>query len=278
MENNRSSDTIDLSKAFIYLIRLFSENIATISITLIACLGLGWVYFLVSAKTYESKMIIQSDILSESYSLKLAENLDAHIKGDDIEFLSANLHLTQDEARLLKEFKIVSALTPMSQQMQEKDKIIVVISVRIQDNSVLPKLQAGIISYFSNNEYIKHRVDENRKKFQGLVSALDREIKMMDTLKMKISKGDFSSPKIGGVSLVDVSGLFEVAGDLYEKKHDFMVDLATVDSIQVIEGFTPYSKAVWPKLSITIVASLALAGLIIFIILSYKTLRRQPAQ
>ncbi|MEJ0055069.1 MAG: hypothetical protein WDN75_05095 [Bacteroidota bacterium] len=56
-----------------------------------------------------------------------------------------------------------------------------------------------------------------------------------------------------------------------------MIDLATVDSIQVIDDFTPYGKAVWPKLSITLIASLALAALVIFLSLSYKTLKNQPA-
>jgi len=275
MEPSHSSDTIDLSRTFIRAIRLLSENILVISLTLALCIGLGWFYYWITPKTYESKMIIQSDILSESYSLKLAENLNTHIKDSDYDFLSKGLNLSEDEATQLREFKIVSALTPTSQQMPEKDKIIVVISVRVQDNAILPKLQAGIIEYFSNNEYIKKRVEENRRKFEGLVNALDREIKMMDTLKHRISKGDFASSKIGGVSLVDVSGLYEVAADLYEKKYDFMIDLATVDSIQVVEGFTPYSKAVWPKLSIVLVGSLFLAGVIIFILLSYKKLKNQ---
>ncbi|MEJ0055068.1 MAG: hypothetical protein WDN75_05090 [Bacteroidota bacterium] len=177
MENSRSSDTVDLSKAFLNLIRLLSENIFMVTIILVVCLGLGWFYYWITPKTFESKMILQSDILSESYSLKLAENLNTHIKDSDYDFLAKSLDLTPEEALQLREFKIVSALTPTSQQMPEKDKIIVVISVRVQDNAILPKLQKGIIYFFSNNEYIKKRVEENRKKYEGLVSALDQEIK-----------------------------------------------------------------------------------------------------
>ena len=276
METPGSSDTVDLTKVFIHLIRVLTENILPILITLVVCLGVGSFYHWVAPKTFESKMIIQSDILSESYSLRLAENLNAHIKDKDIDFLASRLDLTNEEAKQLKEFKLVSALTPMSQQMAEKDKIIVVITVRLLDNALLPKLQRGIIMYFSNNNYIKKRVDENRKKYEGLIGALDREIKRLDTLKNKISNGTLTSTKFGGVSFMDVAGLYEVAANLYEKKYNFMIELATVDSIQVIEDFTPYGKPVWPKLSIVLTASLALAGFVTFILLSYKSLRRQP--
>ncbi len=276
METLRSSDTINLSKAFLQFIRLLSENILTVVITLVICLGGGWFYFWMTPKTFESKMIIQSDILSESYSLKLAENLNTHIKDSDTDFLAVSLNLTKEEAFQLREFKIVSALTPTSQQMPEKDKIIVVISVRVHDNSILPKLQEGIIHYFSNNEYIKKRVEENRKKYEGLVAALDQEIKKMDTLTDKIARGEYPSAKSGNVSIFDIGGLYRTAAELQEKKFDFMIDLATVDSIQVIDDFTPYGKPVWPRLGIILIACLTCAGLVIFIALSYKSLKDQP--
>ena len=276
METPRSSDTIDLSKAFIHIVRLLIENIRTVTITLVVCLGIGCFYYWVAPKTFDSKMIIQSDILSESYSLKLAENLNNHIRDRDVSFLASKLNLTNEEAHQLIEFKIVSALTPMSQQMAEKDKIIVVISVRIRDNAILPKLQSGIILYFSNNDYIKKRVDENRKKYEGLIYALDREIKRLDTLKNKLSNGTLTNTKFGGVYFMDVADLYGVAADLYEKKYNFMIDLATVDSIEVIEDFTPYDKPVWPKLSIVLAASLALAVFVTFILLSTTSFRGQP--
>ena len=275
METNNPSDTIDLSKAFTYLIRLFIGNFSTILIITTLTLGLGLVYFWFSPKIFESKMIIQSDILSESYALRLAENLSTHIKDGDIEYLVAKLNLTTEEASQLRDIKIVSALTAMSQQMPEKDKVIVVISVRVTDNAILPNLQRGIIDYLSSNDYIKKRVEENRKLYENVIGSLDRELKMMDTLKIRISKGKFSSTKVGDVLIMDVSGLFEVAGDLFEKKYSTQRALATVESIQIIEDLTPYRKAVWPKLSIVLLTSLILAGIIITTIISYKSFRNQ---
>jgi uncharacterized protein involved in exopolysaccharide biosynthesis len=270
MEIPRNPNTIDLSKAFSSIKEALAENILTIVVITVLCLAGGLLYILYSPKTFESKMILQSDILSESYSLKLAENLNDHIEDDDTEFIASQLSLSIDEAGQLKEFRIISALTPMSQQMAEKEKIIVVISVQVNNNSVLPKLQEGIIAYFSNNEYIKKRVIENRKKYEGMIVALDTEIKRLDTLKNKISKGSFSTSRAGEISIVDLSGLYEVAADLYEKKFDFMNDLATVDSIQVIEGLTPYGKPVWPKKSVILFTSLMLALAAILIVLQFK--------
>ncbi len=270
MEIPRNPNTIDLSKVFSAFKQALAENILGMLVITILCLAAGFLYIAFSPKTFESRMILQSDILSESYSLKLAENLNTHIKGEDVEFLAAQLGLSNAEADMVEEFRILSALTPMSQQMDEKDKIIVVISVQVKDNSILPKLQEGIIAYFSNNEYIKKRVIENRKKYEGMIVALDTEIKRLDTLKNKISKGSFANSRAGEVSIVDLSGLYEVAADLYEKKFDFMNDLATVDSIQVIEGLTSYSKPIWPKRSVILFTSLMVAVALILVLLQFK--------
>ncbi len=275
METSRPSETIDLSKTFAYLIRLFIENLKIILLITTLTVGMGLAYFWFSSKTYESKMIIQSDILSESYSLRLAENLSTHIKDKDHDYLSATLNLTLEDAAQLRDFKIISALTPMSQQMEEKNKIIVVISVRVSDNALLPKLQKGIINYFSSNDYIKKRDLENRALYEKMIAALDIEIKKLDTLKFKISHGKYTSAKVGDVLIMDLSGLYRVSTELFEKKYSSQRALATVESIQVIEGLTPYSKPVWPKLSVVLLTCLILSAIIITIIISFKSFRYQ---
>src|SRR3954470_17465785 len=72
METPRASDTIDLSKTFVQVIRLLAQNILAALIVFAICIGTGFLYYSSTSKVFESKMIIQSDILSESYSLKLA--------------------------------------------------------------------------------------------------------------------------------------------------------------------------------------------------------------
>lgn len=271
METSRSSDTIDLSKTFTYLIQLVTENLYTILVVGFLCTGSGLVYYWLAPKIFESKMILHSDILSESYALKLAENINTHVMDGDTEFIASILNLTNEEVRLLRQFKVTSALTPMSQQAKESDKFIVVISVRVKDNAILPKLQKGIVAYLSNNPYIKKRVDEIKKKSIGLIAVLDLEIALMDTLKDKIAKGTFATSKANGVSFLDVSKLYEVSANMHEKKLDLASKIALADSIQIVEDFSPYAKPVWPKLSITIFASLVLSVFILLLLFSYKT-------
>ncbi len=275
MQSTHQTEAIDLSKVLITLIAEIIRNFWTIVVCLMLCIGLGLSYYFLSSRTYESRMIIQSDILSESYALKLGENMNAHVKDGDYDYISTSLGLTLEEAGKLREFKIVTALTPTSQTMAEKDKIIVVLTVGISDNSILPKLQAGVVNFFSTNEYVKERVLEKRKELQNYINALDRELKMMDTLKLRVLRGKLATTKIGDVSIMDFATLYEVAGDLYEKKFEAETDLALVDSIQVVEGFTRYNKAVWPKLSIVLLASVALGCIAAFITIYTKTARKQ---
>ena len=275
METARTPDTIDLTQTITYLIRLLIQNLRSIVIITILALTCGGLYFWLSPKTFESKMIIQSDILSESYLLRVAENLNTHIHDKDIDYLVSKLNLTEAEAKKLTEFKIISALTPMSQQMSEKEKIIVVITVRVSDNSILAKLQSGIIYYLSSNEYIKLRVEENKKEIRKNIASLDREINMLDTLKIKISHGKFSSLKVGDVMMIDLAGLYSLSIGLNEKKHAQLHALAQVDSIQLIEDLSPYQKPIAPKLSITLLVSLLLAGIGNICFIFYKSIRNQ---
>ncbi|MBY0435287.1 MAG: hypothetical protein K2U26_14355 [Cyclobacteriaceae bacterium] len=267
--------TIDLSKVFSSLFTVISKNFKIILLSFLMCIGVAEVFHFLSPRVFESKMIIQSDILSESYALKVADNLNLHIKDEDIDFLSVALNLSKEDAGKLREFKVVSALTPMSQQMPEKEKIILVIIVRVADNAILPKLQEGIIFYLTSNPYIQKRVLEEKRKLSGLIAALDGELQKLDSLKRKITNGRFSSAKIGDVSIMDVSGLYGVSANLYDKRFEYQEDLALVDSIQVIEGLAAFKKPVWPKRSILWTFASLLAFLIIFLVLSWKTIRSQ---
>jgi hypothetical protein len=273
MQSPHQPEAIDLSKVLITLIAAILKNFWTIAACIALCVAVGLAYYFFSSKTYESRMIIQSDILSESYALKLGENMNAHVKDGDYDYIGTSLGLTPEEASKLREFKIVTALTPTSQTMAEKEKIIVLLTVGVSDNAILPKLQSGVISFFSSNEYVKERVFEKKKELQNYINALDRELKMMDTLKLRVLKGKFATTKIGDVSIMDFATMYEVAGDLYEKKFEAETDLALVDSIQVVEGFTRYNKPVWPKLSIVLLASLALGCVAAFITIYAKTAR-----
>lgn len=267
--------TIDLSKVFSSLFTVISKNFKIILLSFLMCIGVAEIFHFLSPRVFESKMIIQSDILSESYALKVADNLNLHIKDEDIDFLSVALNLNKEDAGKLREFKVVSALTPMSQQMPEKEKIILVIIVRVTDNAILPKLQEGIIFYLTSNPYIQKRVLEEKRKLSGLIAALDGELQKLDSLKRKITTGKFSSARIGDVSIMDVSGLYGVSASLYDKRFEYQEDLALVDSIQVIEGLAAFKKPVWPKRSILWTSASLLAFLIIFLVLSWKTIRSQ---
>lgn len=219
--------------------------------------------------------------MTESYSFKLAENLNQHIYDHDTDYLSSKLNLTPEEATLLLGFDMVSALSPNSQLMEEEDKIIVVIIVRVSDNAILPKLEKGIIQYLSTIDFVRQRDEVNSKYYESVMAAYDREIKMMDSLKFKISKGKYPFNKDGGTQFMDLGSLFETSGDLSEKKYAAERSLTLVKSIQVIEGLAPFSKPVWPRLSNVLITSVvlagAIAGLLIIIMANRKSNTTTPA-
>lgn len=270
--NSTNEQTIDLFKALTALVSLIFKHIRLIVLTFGLFIGASLLYFYTATRVYESKMILQSDILSESYSQKLAENLNNHIQSKDYNFLASRLNLSADQAHKLREFKLISALTPMSQQMNEREKTIVVISVRVTDNAILPKLQEGIIHYLSDNDYIRKRVTAKRQQYAMLLASVNKEIQRLDTLKNKISKGEFPGFKSSSTSVLDFAGLYTDAIKLYESRFNASMGLELVESIQVIEDLSPYDKPVWPKGSIIVAGALMLALIFSVVFIFLKSL------
>ena len=65
MDTSRSSDSIDLSVAFVRLIKVLRNNLLTIIIVVALSLALGVGYYWLVPRTYESKMIIKKIIKSK---------------------------------------------------------------------------------------------------------------------------------------------------------------------------------------------------------------------
>ncbi len=251
------SDEIDLQQLAINIVRYFQRYLRFISIsTLIGTLS-GLVFYFVLPPVYESQMIVMSDILTSSYSDRLTESLDRLIKEKNDSILAQRLGLTVNEAKKITQIEIESVKKEASTS-KDNESSTFIITVNVKQQSLLLKLQEGLISYLRNNEFVKTRVRQREEMYKTLIDKLDLEIQSLDSLKARLFQGKPVYSKSSEMLLVDPTNIYSKIIELTQQRIGYKNALELFNSIQLIEGFTPFKKPASPKLSIALVVGFAL--------------------
>lgn len=266
-ERQLPSDEIDLGELLLKLFKIVNRNkLILIIFTALGMAG-GLTRYYLKVPVYESSMMLRSDILTEAYSETLTDNLKRLIEERNDALLSEKLSITAEEASHLVDIKVESveeANTPVG----AVKNIIFLISVEITDNGILDNLQAGIVNFLENNEFVKKRIDLRRKRFEALVSQVNKEIKEIDSLKKRMNEGIIYNQQGASLVVLDPSNIYEKALNLFKEELTYQENLELIDSIQLIEGFTAFNKPIAPRLSISggsgLLVGLFLALIIVF--------------
>lgn len=266
-ERQLPSDEIDLGELLLKLFKIVNRNkLILIIFTALGMAG-GITRYYLKVPVYESSMMLRSDILTEAYSETLTDNLKRLIEERNDALLSEKLSITAEEASHLVDIKVESveeANTPVG----AVKNIIFLISVEITDNGILENLQAGIVNFLENNEFVKKRIDLRRKRFEALVSQVNKEIKEIDSLKKRMNEGIIYNQQGANLVVLDPSNVYEKALSLFKEELTYQENLELIDSIQLIEGFTAFKNPIAPKLSLSggsgLLVGLFLALIIVF--------------
>lgn len=271
MEKQTNHDEIDLVELLVKTVLLIKRNLIQIIIFFVVGTGLGYAYASLAPKVYESKMLVSSEILTESFSEKLFQNLQNLINEKNDPLIASNLGLTAEETKALSKLKIESALK--DKPPSEDDKKFFLITAELTDQSILPKLQSGLINFFQKNDYVKLRVDAKRKMHQEVIAKIDEEIESLEKFKKEIVDGSFFSRTKGDVMFDPTEVNSKIVG-LTQEKESLKEKLALVNSVEVIEGFTHFNKPVWPKKSVSLAAGSTMGLFLVGILIAFKSIRK----
>jgi LPS O-antigen subunit length determinant protein (WzzB/FepE family) len=252
-ENHTKSndDSIDLIELLARILIAFKNNLSLIlSTTLIGAL-LGYGYFQFEPKKYESKMLISSDILTESYSKSLIFDLSLLIKEGNIPLISEKLQLTENQAAALTYIEIKSSIEK-SDQVKEGEKIFLSVTCRAKDNEIWPSLQAGFLTFLESTDYVKIRVEQRKKYINQVIEKIDSELSDLSQLKIKIANGTITQSGKDNVVVFDPTTVNSKILELNKEKITLQNSMETVKSVQLVSGFNKFIKPVSPKLSSSI--------------------------
>jgi LPS O-antigen subunit length determinant protein (WzzB/FepE family) len=265
----KNSGEIDLVELFLKGINIIRANFWLI--VLFFCLGtaLGVGYYYSSNKVYESKMVISSGILTQSYSENLIERLTRHRREMNFDAIMNLLGVSEKTARSVANLDIENILkTP---DLKEPDDFI--ITAYVLDQDVLPELQKGLIHYIESNEFVKIRVEQNKSYLKQTLAKLDQEIRDIEELKQKIASGEFFQSARGNI-MFDPTTVNSKILDLTKERINLQNSLALSNSVEVIEGFSKFQRPSSPKLSISMLSGSFIGLFFVGVLIAFKSTRK----
>lgn len=273
---NTNADEIDLLDLFLKFVLIVKNNALTILLFFIFGTVIGTLYYYSSKKVFENTLLVRSTILTDASSKIIINNLNDLLKEDNKAEVSRLLTLTPEEAGNISSIKIESDELKENTNinMEKKPGVLYLLKIRTYNQDFLPKLQTGLINFIEKSEYVKVRVEQNKKNLTELVKKSEEEIKSLESLKERFYEGSFFREKKDGSILFDPTEINSKIIELTEKKHEYQNELELVESVQVIQPFIALQKPVSPNLALTISAGAFFGMVMVGIFIAFKSVRK----
>jgi len=182
-------DEVDLVRIFVVTIRFIIKNRIVFLISTLLGLSAASAYYSMKPKIYASKLIAECQSMEDSRVVDLLLELDKIREYEDWKQLSEKLSMTEAEVKKIKQFEPLSTITIEKEAKGIDDYLLTSdpsykfgLKVKIKDNSILPKLQSGIIQYISLNNYARIRGTRFLKNRKTYLLFLRKQIKQLDSI------------------------------------------------------------------------------------------------
>ena len=266
MHSQNKNDEIDVTDLVVNSVNSFKKNFWMIVVFVGLGIATGVAYYVMSTKVYESKMIISSKILTESYCQTLFSNANRYIVEGNVQMAAKQLHISESTASKIVSLEVTALTKVQSADSKESERFL--ITAEVLDRAILAELQKGIITYLESNDFAKIRVEQNKAYYKQMIATVEKEIADMEDFKTRIFKGDFFQNAKGNV-MFDPTAVNTKILELTEKKITYQNSLEIVNSVELIDGFTQFQKQARPKLSLSVtgglVGGLVLVGAILLV-------------
>ena len=237
---------------------------------------LGGLYAkLLSRKYYKSSMILSCDYLN-TQSLKNTIDKFNLLAGQD-GGLQELLKIDSNTAKHIQKFEFKSFVSEddvvevevlreqlnnvtaekrdlvdrVIDRLEIADKNAYEISVFVYDPTVVKPLEAAIVNYFENNDYIKRRIESHRRNLEDRKDKLLRESRKLDSLKLLLlthfgtladkSRGS-NNVIMNDETLASPLEVFTTDLELHEELQEVEEELYLSPDFELVDGFTTFKQ------------------------------------
>ncbi len=247
---------------FLYKFLLFLIRRAfIIGIVLILLLAFGVFKYKTSPSFYSSTLEAYSNAMSSIDMINYVNNINELFIEKDFEALESKLGINSTELEKIKKVKAykvidlnkdgVTDLVDFNEKYATSDTTIsetrFVIKVEVFDQGVFPVIQKSILEYIESNNYIKELNTIRKRQLQELITKLNDEISLLDSLKKYeyFKKQDQLTPQAGQLLVMnekETQLYHEQIISLYRQKQSLEERLEIrMEPITIIQDFSALS-------------------------------------
>lgn len=240
-EQPEDIDLLLLLERFIAFLRRFGWLFIT---ALLLGLAAGYWLYRSIPKTYQSRLVVHSYLLTNPEQIQIVSGWDRLLKQKEFKNLSLLLHCPENILHGVKQLKakeIQQVFTPNNPNG-------FIIDALVTNNTILDSLQSAIVYGFENSEYVKERLAAKRASLQELIIKTTAEINKLDSTK-KIIEGIIGGSGRSSSSLIlDGSTINRQLIEMNEKLLGFKESLEFTNAIQILQSFSKFNEVHGPKL------------------------------
>ncbi len=269
--SNQPSDDIDLLLLAEKTILFFRRYKWLYGSSVLIGLLLGFLTCLNMPKVYKSRLILHSFTLSNLDYIHVINNWNSLLKGGEHKLLSISLGMpviSLGKVKQIKATEIQKVFTPNNPNGFYVD-------VFVTNNNVLEELQAGILTGLENVDFIKKQLAIKKENLGRLIHEVSKEIEKLDSTKSRIETMLAVNSNRTTSLIIDISGLNKQRIELNEKLLYYQQDLRMTSAVQVLQGFSHFSKPAGPNLVVWLGLGFLGGAAIAFILSTLHHLRKR---
>lgn len=276
---------------------------------------LGAVYSEVIKKDYyKSSMVLSCDYLNTQILSNTIEKFNLLAREKDTEGIQEVLGLDSATAKNIQKFEFrafvseddvvemevlreqLNNFTGENQELVEKvitrleieNKHAYEIIVFVYDPGYVKPLETALVNYLRNNNYIKGRIESNRRRLESRKVKLQSELRKLDSLKAALfrnyqslaqkSRGSNNVVVGGEEGLTNPLAVFTTDLELHDQLLEVQKQLDLTPDFEIVDGFTSFKEPESAGLADILAISLLLSILIGYLVLGAYRFDRMLAQ
>ncbi len=249
-----------------YTMQIIRKRLLLVILFVVAGLGVGYFIHSATKPYYTSSMtLILADIRNEFVEDQLT-SLTEMVEEDNYEVIAKYLEIPVDNARQIKKIEFIN----LDQNRIAEDSILVgspfKIELMLYNNSLFDAMEPALINFLESNRYFLKQKNIRQRQVENLISKYKGVISSIDSVKESViaPRGPVSGFVYG--EPIDPTNLYREGISMYEEQVKLEAELARLDNIEIVNGFTPRSKPSGPSLLIFLAIGALFAFLISIIV------------
>lgn len=284
---DNASDEIDLSLLALRIVRALQRNFKLfVGIVLLGTL-LGVLYYRSVTPVYNTSMVATSRVLTFNQMENLIKVLNNLAAEGNYTLLAKKMNVSLPVAKSISQVKTVVVEEEVKHITDTDDKTLAFrrnlalannvseIVLSTTNNQQLDSIQAGLLFYLESNPFVEKRKTIQKQNLERMQSQLLQEVIKLDSLRLSVNKLISQASANNSTTIItEPSSINTDLVELYEKEMDVRTELALIDNVQVIQGFTPFERPSGPGLLKVLAIALGASLLLGFVLIALLELQR----